>query len=271
MRIIKDRTEIRNIQHAVDITARALRATFLELAACVSEHHAAARLESHFVKLGADGPAFQSIVAAGKNATTLHHRPGLQPLWKRELVLFDVGALYRGYSGDITRTIPVSGTFNAQQAKVYDIVYDALQAGLAKSGPGGCLDDIHHAAVRVLTAGLVALGVLKGNTMQLVAQRAYFPYYMHHTSHWLGLDVHDVSPTIAGGEEFSAAFRPLQPGMVFTVEPGLYFRHDDESVPKAYRGLGIRLEENVLISSSGHELLSRGIPASRTEIESLFQ
>ncbi len=271
MRLIKDRTEIRNIQHAVDITARALHATFREVQSFASEQHAASVLESHFAKLGAEGPAFQSIVATGKNATVLHHRPAAQPLWKRELVLFDVGALYHGYAGDLTRTIPASGTFTSQQAAVYDIVLEALKAALSKCNPGGCLDDIHQTTVRSLTSGLVALGLLKGNVSQLVAHRAYFPYYMHHTSHWLGLDIHDISPSIAGGEEFPSSLWPLQSGMVFTVEPGLYFRHDDETVPKAFRGIGIRIEENVLITANGHENLSRGLPVGRAEIEEMLR
>ena len=270
MRLIKDRLEIQNIRHAVDITARAICQTLRELKSCASEHHAASLIESHFSKLGAEGPAFETIVASGRNATTLHHKPGHQPLWKREFVLFDVGALYKGYAGDITRTVPASGVFSTPQAEVYDVVAEALAVGLSKSYPGGCLDDIHHATIRSLTSGMLSLGILKGNVHQLVAQKAYLRYYMHQTSHWLGLDVHDISPTIAGGEEFPSSLRPLQSGMVFTIEPGLYFAPDDETIPKQFRGIGIRLEEDVLITNSGHEVLSRGIPIAREDICALF-
>lgn len=270
MRLIKDRTEIGHIKHAVDITARALRSTIRELRSCVSEQHTAAVIEGHFAKLGAEGPAFQTIVAAGRHATTLHHRPGPQPLWKRELVLLDVGASYRGYAGDITRTVPVSGEFTKVQAEVYDAVYEALQAGAQKAVPGSCLDEIHQATCRSLTAALVSLGALKGNASQLYSQRAYTKYYMHSTSHWLGLDVHDVSPSVAGGEEFSPSLRPLQAGMVFTLEPGLYFPQNDETLPTALRGIGIRLEEDVLLTPSGHEILSKGIPIARSDLMGLF-
>ena len=271
MRSVKDREEIRTLRHACDITADAFIALAPKLAEMKSERHAAKQLESHFARLGGHGVAFPTIVASGKNATVLHHRPQFQPLWQRELVLIDAGASFGGYAADITRTFPASGRFSDAQAKVYDVVYDGLVAGLERAKPGSTLDEIHRATVQAITKGLIDIGVLKGKLPQLVATDAYRKYFMHRTSHWLGLDVHDISPVYFQEHLLHSAVHPLEPGNVFTLEPGLYFDAKDDSVPFEFRGIGVRIEDDVLITSSGAEVLTDRIPAKRSEIEALMK
>jgi Xaa-Pro aminopeptidase len=275
MRFVKDRGEIQSLRHAADITARAFSMFFPLIKQVASERHGAALLESFFYKLGAHGLAFPSIVAAGKNATTLHHSPQLQPLWKRELVLIDAGASFRGYSGDITRTVPVSGKFSPPQADVYDVVWAALQAAIAKARPQSSLDEIHEAAVKQLTKGLIDLGILRGSLAENIETGSYRRFYMHRTSHWLGLDTHDIAPVTYNGSGgttllLPSSMRPLISGVALTIEPGLYFDAKDSKVPARYRGIGIRIEEDVLIVPGGCDVLSSGLPSSRAEIESLM-
>jgi len=275
MRFVKDRVEIQGLRHAADITARAFLMLLPHLHEVTSEKHAAAMLEGFFSKLGAHGLAFPTIVASGRNAVTLHHTPLLQPLWKRELVLIDAGASFRGYTGDITRTLPVSGKFTGPQADIYDLVHSAREAAVAKSRPEVSLDDIHETAVKQITRGLVDLKILKGNVPELIAQGKYRKFFMHRTSHWLGLDVHDVSPVSYTGQSgatfyLSASMRPLVPGNAFTIEPGLYFDPKDLSIPAAYRGIGVRIEDDILITSSGCEVLSSKLPSKRDDIEALL-
>ena len=271
MRSVKDRDEIRSLRHAAHITAK----SFVEFAQRIrevkSERHGAELLGSLFARYGGHGLAFPTIVAAGKNATTLHHEPQFHPLWQRELVLVDAGAMFNGYMGDVTRTFPVSGTFSRAQAAVYDIVLEASQQAIQASKAGNSLDDVHQAAVRVITKGLLDLRVLKGNIPQLINNFSYRKYFMHRTGHWLGLDVHDIAPIYVQDTLVPPALRPLEPGNVFTVEPGLYFEVNDSSVPAAYRGIGIRIEDNVLITAGGCEVLTSGMPNGRKEIEALMR
>lgn len=275
MRFVKDRNEIRNLKHAADITARGFVQFLPHVGSMSSEKHAAETLESIFAKLGAHGLSFPTIVAAGKNATTLHHQPQLQPLWKRELVLIDAGASFRGYAGDITRTVPVSGKFSGPQADVYDLVHSAVTLAVGKAKPDVSLDDIHEAVVKHLTKGLVDLKVLKGSVADLISEGAYRKCFMHRTGHWLGIDVHDISPvtvTNAAGTSLHApaSMRPLVPGNAFTIEPGLYFDPRDTSIPVAFRGIGIRLEEDVLVTSSGCDVMTAALPIAREDIEQLM-
>ena len=272
LRWVKDAQEIRAIRHAVDITAHGFRMLLPTLKEAVSEAHAAAMLQSYFARLGAPLVGFPTIVASGRNATVLHHEPTLQPLWKRELVLIDAGAYWRGYSGDITRTVPVSGHFQPAHAAVYDVVVRAVKAAVAKSKPGNTLEAIYEAAVAELIEGLVDLKIFKGRHDPQKDHKRLSRYFMHRVSHWLGLDVHDIWPL---GEEKSngpnpSHARPLVPGNVFTIEPGLYFDLKDETVPKQFRGIGIRVEEDILITETGCEVLSSKIPIDRIELESLL-
>lgn len=273
LRFVKDRQEIRAMKHAVDITAHSFMALARGLRTLSSEAHAARMLEASFARYGSSGPAFQTIVASGKNATCLHHRPSLQPLWKRELVLVDAGARFGGYSADITRCFPVSGSFSEEQAEVYDIVLRALKAATRRAKPGGTLSTIHDAAVSEITKGLVELGILEGDLKTLIKDEAYRPFYMHSTSHFLGLDTHDISPVRSRGnrEPLSAKSLPLVSGCILTIEPGLYFDAKDPVIPDVYRGIGVRLEEDILITSGGCEVLSSGMPIERQDIEELLR
>lgn len=275
MRFIKDRAEIQTIKHAVDITAHGILDLIKNIKKASSEKHCALMLESNFASLGADKTSFATIVASGKNSTVLHHTPQNIPIWKKELLLIDAGALYRGYCGDITRTIPASGKFSEPQGKIYDLVYRALQTGIAAAKPNGCLEDIHNAVVKTITKGLVELKLLKGSVSDLIESGAYKKFYMHRTGHWLGIDVHDISPISLqspnGGNIFiHPHFRPLVPGNVFTIEPGIYIDPKESSVPSQFRGIGIRIEDDVLITSNGAEILSKKIPSKRSEIEEIM-
>ncbi|MCB0322206.1 MAG: aminopeptidase P N-terminal domain-containing protein [Bdellovibrionales bacterium] len=271
MRIRKDREEIRALRHICEITANAFVHIAPLLKSAKSELHAARMLEAEFFKLGAHGVAFNTIVASGKNATVLHHEPSLQPLWKRELVLIDAGASFQGYAADISRTIPPSGKFTDAQAKVYDVVLAALEASLERCQPGSDLEAIHTACVRALIRGLQELDIIKSPAPKAYNDAEYRRYYMHRTGHWLGLDVHDVAPIYCGEYLVPPSSRPLEPGNVFTVEPGLYFDSNDETVPPEFRGIGIRIEEDVVITATGAEVLTSGVPRARLEVEQLIR
>jgi Xaa-Pro aminopeptidase len=273
MRLVKEREEIRILRHVVDLTAHAMLKLFPQLKKTTSELHAAKLLEAHFAELGGSGTAFPTIVASGRNALCLHHSPLLQPLWRNELVLIDAGATFNGYAGDITRTVPVSGRFTGPQATVYDIVLEALNAGIEHSRPGSSLHEVHLAVAKKITEGLVAAKILKGSAQTLFHGGRYKPYFMHRSGHWLGLDVHDVSPVLSKKTTVfeSSHVRPFVPGNVFTIEPGLYLPTKDESIPKQYRGIGIRIEDDILITESGCSVLSAAAPKTREEIEAAME
>lgn len=270
MRIRKERQEIADITHACEITANSFINLAKKIKSLKSESHAAKVLESEFTALGSHGLAFNTIVASGKNATVLHHTPTFQPLWKSALVLIDAGASFNGYCSDLTRTVPVSGRFTTEQAEVYEIVLDAYYAALEKVMPGQSMDEIHKAALNQITKGLVSIGVLKGKPQDLIAKKSYFDFYMHRTGHWLGIDVHDIAPITHEGKILHSYKRPLEAGNVITVEPGIYFDYDNKQVPLQYRGIGIRIEDTVLVTQSGHSVLTGKMPKERSEIENLM-
>jgi Xaa-Pro aminopeptidase len=271
MRVVKDKSEISLIKHACEISAKAYLELLPMLKHIKSEKHAAKILESLFVRYGGDGLSFPSIIASGKNATTLHHSPELSPIWQRELVLIDAGASFKNYTSDITRTIPPSGTFSSAQADVYDVVQNALEKAREKCKPNSTLEDIHQASLKAITAGLIDLGILRGGLQQLISSKAYSPYFMHRTSHWLGLDVHDVSPIYMDEFLVPPATRPLEPGNIFTIEPGLYLPAEDSKIPVRYRGIGIRIEDTILINKEGSENLTKKVPTSREELETIIK
>ncbi len=272
MRFVKDRDEIQALKHVADITTHSFAKLARQLGNFKSEIHCARTLEQYFVELGASGNAFDTIVASGKNAAVLHHEPKHQPLWKRQLVLIDAGARYRGYCADITRVYPAEGGFVGAQADVYDCVQRALSAAASRVKPGTTLNTVHLAACRELTRGLVDLGLLKGDVRTLMADGAYKKFYMHRTSHWLGLDVHDINPLFRtkSGREKDSYSRPLVAGNAFTIEPGLYFDPNDKSIPEAFRGIGVRLEDDVLVTSSGCTVLTEKLPSLRSEVEEML-
>ncbi|MDR2337593.1 MAG: aminopeptidase P N-terminal domain-containing protein [Deltaproteobacteria bacterium] len=273
MRWIKNQYEISCLKQAAKITTQGLRNTITQLKTFSSERDCATALEREYFKLGAENLAFPTIVAGGKNATTLHHMPTNKPLPKKELVLIDTGAKFSGYCGDVTRTVPVSGVFTKEQKAVYNIVLRALEVGIKNAKPKKTLTEIHYAICISLTEGLLELGVLKkGKVAKLVKDGAYKFFYMHRSGHPLGLNTHDIEPLYElNNNNFKQVYdMPLVAGNVFTIEPGLYFDLNDKTVPKKYRGIGIRIEEDILITRTACEVLSKGIPRNAEEIEKLY-
>jgi Xaa-Pro aminopeptidase len=218
-------------------------------------------MERLFRLRGGNGPAYPSIVASGPNACILHYVENNRQLQENDLLLIDAGGSYGYYNGDITRTFPVTGTFTAEQKAIYDIVLTAQLKAIEQVKPGNEWSKIHDTAVRVLVEGLIDLGILVGDIEEIIKEEKYKPYYMHRTGHWLGLDVHDV-----GVYQFGEQSQILQAGQVLTVEPGLYFGGNIKPVEgqpeldERWRGIGIRIEDDVLVTNSGHEILTAGVP-----------
>jgi Xaa-Pro aminopeptidase len=264
LRVVKDAHEVERMRTAARIAVQGHRAAIRSVRPGAGEWEVEAALEGTFRSLGATGPAFPSIVGSGANATTLHYVANQRRILAGELVLIDAGAEWGMYCSDITRTVPASGRFTAPQRAVYEVVLAAEEAGIAAIRPGAPLDAVHHAAVRVLTEGMQRLGLLTGEVDELVESGAYRRFYLHQTSHWLGLDVHDVGPY-----RDEAAPVPLRPGMVLTVEPGLYIPTDADDVPEPFRGIGIRIEDSVLVTADGAEPLTRELPVDPEEVERL--
>ncbi len=252
------------MRQAARITVESFREAAAAIKDGAGEWEVEAALDYAFRRRGADGPAFESIVATGENATVLHYTANERRMAAGELLLVDAGASYGWYAGDVTRTFPVSGRFTAEQRAMYDVVLAAHDAGIQAVRPGAPTDGVHKAAVHALVAGLIELGVLQGAVDELVAdEERWRAFYPHKTSHWLGLDVHDVGEYVRDG-----APRPLEPGMVLTVEPGLYFPLGAAGVPPALQGTGIRLEDDVLVTPEGAEILTASLPIRASDVES---
>jgi Xaa-Pro aminopeptidase len=263
MRMNKQPAEIDIMRRAAAITREA-HASAAKLARDGTyEYELEAAIEYVFRRRGGSGPAYSTIVAGGNNATVLHYIANDQPLRNGELVLIDAGSELEGYASDVTRTYPVGGRFAGERRAVYEVVLAAQEAALDLCKPGSTLVDIHDAAVRRIVEGLVDLKLLSGSVGDLIANEAYRRFYMHNTSHWLGLDVHDV-----GRYRFDGEHRSLEAGMVFTVEPGLYVPADDEADP-GFRGIGVRIEDDVVLTSEGHENLTAAIPKAMGDVETL--
>jgi len=266
MRLFKSEEELVLMRKAAAISAEAhLEAAKLARDG-VYEYELEATLGFVFRRRGASGPAYGSIVGGGANATILHYVSNDQPLRQDQLVLIDAGCEYQGYASDVTRTYPVGGRYVGAARDVYDVVLAAQYASLDASAPGATLPDVHQAALRTLVSGMVDLKLLAGSVDALIESEAYKPYYMHGTSHWLGLDVHDVGIYATGETP-----RRLEPGMVFTVEPGLYVPADDEKAPEALRGIGVRIEDDVVVTQDGIENLNTAIPKKPAEVEAWIQ
>ena len=260
LRLRKDASEIQAIRGAVDITATALRAAVAHLRPGIGEWELEAELEAGFRRLGAAGPAFASIVGSGPNGCILHYVENSRRMRAGELVLIDAGAEARMYAGDISRTFPVSGSFSPEQADLYELVDAARRAAIRKVHPGTVVSEVHEAAVATLTEGLSRLGVTGGNgAADSGAHERFFP---HQTSHWLGIDVHDVGDYATHG-----VARRLEEGMVLTVEPGLYFGPGTPAGP--FEGIGIRIEDDVLVTADGAEVLSAALPTALGEVAAL--
>lgn len=267
-RLCKDDAELAIMRRAADLTAEAHRMAMQVVKPGLYEYQLEALMQYHFRKHGCLDFSYQPIVGGGANATILHYTENTDMLQDGDLVLIDAGAELDFYAADITRTFPVNGTFSPQQRDVYQIVLDALNAGIDACQPGKRFNDVHDAALRVLTQGLIDLKVLDGDLDTLLEEEAYKPYYMHKTGHWLGLDVHDVGAYFIDGNS-----RVFAPGMVLTVEPGLYFNPDFHSAPEAepFANIGIRVEDNILITTNGNENLTANAPKTIDDIQSIAQ
>jgi Xaa-Pro aminopeptidase len=264
MRLHKRPEELERMRRAAAISAVAHREALALARPGVNEQQIEAAIDYAFRRLGGAGPAYPSIVASGANATILHYIDNDRRLESGELLLIDAGAEYDHYCADVTRTYPVGGKFGEDARRVYDVVLAAQQAAIGKVAPGVTFDDVHDAALRVLVDGLRALGALSMPAAEAIEKAAYRPFYMHRTSHWLGMDVHDV-----GKYRLEDKSRVLAPGMVLTVEPGLYFSQDVDGGAARYRGIGVRIEDDVLVTEAGHDVLTAEIPKDAAELERL--
>ncbi len=261
LRLFKSQDEVKLMQRAADISVLAHEAAMRASRAGVPERELQAEIERVFRMHDAE-PAYGSIVGAGNNACVLHYVANNAIAQDGDLVLIDAGAEYRGYAADITRTFPVNGRFTKEQRALHDLVGAAQSAALAQARPGMAYEAGHIAAVATLTEGLLKLGLLKGALEKNIADGHYKRFYRHKTGHWLGLDVHDVGEYRIEGES-----RLLEPGMVFTIEPGLYIPADDKSVHAKWRGIGIRIEDDVLVTRDGNRVLTGKLARSAEEIE----
>lgn len=262
MRLFKSEDDVATMKRAADITAEAHIKAMKATKAGMHEFQIEALLLETFRAHGSERPAYGSIVGSGANATILHYRQNNKKMEDGELLLIDAGCEYDYYASDVTRTFPVSGTFSREQQAIYELVLEAQEAGIDKTRKGSTLEAIHGACVDVLTRGLVRLGLLQGDVEQLKKDEAYKPFYMHKTSHWLGMDVHDVGSYHAGGKA-----RPLEPGMVLTVEPGIYIAPSNDKVPAEWRGIGVRIEDDILVTEGDPSNLTASIPKTVAEVQ----
>lgn len=265
MRLYKSAAEVKVMREAAAISARAHVRAMQASRAGLHEFSLEAELDYEFRKGGAKMPAYGSIVAAGRNSCILHYQQNDAVLKDGDLVLIDAGCEIDCYASDITRTFPVSGVFSAEQKAIYELVLAAQEAAFAEIAPGKHWNHAHEATVRVITAGLVELGLLKGKVDELIESEAYRAFYMHRAGHWLGMDVHDVGEYKVGGQ-----WRVLEPGMALTVEPGIYIAADNQSVARKWRGIGVRIEDDVVVTRNGCEILTSGVPKTVAEIEALM-
>lgn len=266
LRLFKDEHELERMRRAAAITKEAHVEAMRRARPGVNEAEIDALLEYTFRKHGCTGPAYTPIVAGGANACILHYVENRRPLRDGDLVLIDAGAEFDYYACDVTRTFPVNGRFSAEQRAIYSIVLEAQLAAIAHARAGVRFVSVHERALEVLVRGLVGLGLLKGPVAEELAGDVYKRFYMHRTSHWLGLDVHDCGAYVKEGQS-----RVLEPGMVLTVEPGLYLAPDDETIDARWRGIGVRIEDDVLVTESGCEVLTAGIPKMIDEVEAACQ
>jgi len=261
MRLVKDPHELKLIRRAAEISSGAHRRAMARARPGWHEYQVEAELTHEFLRLGAQAVAYPSIVASGPNACVLHYRENNRQMQGNDLLLIDAGCEFHGYASDITRTFPVGGKFSGPQKAVYELVLAAQLACIDVVKPGRAFHDYHHVAERVLAQGLIDLGLCQGSLDAVLESGAYKQFYMHRAGHWLGLDVHDVGLYRVHGESHR-----LEPGMVLTVEPGCYIR-PGEKVPEEFWDLGVRIEDDVLVTAEGNENLTAGTPKTVAEVE----
>jgi len=266
MRLIKDEHEIALLREAARISANAHSRAMAVTKPGIWEYQVEAEIKHEFAMNGARHEAYNSIVGSGDNACILHYVENNAQTADGDLLLIDAGCEYQMYAADITRTFPVNGKFSDAQRTVYELVLKAQEAAVAVIAPGVSYNEVHDTAVRILTEGMVELGWLDGSVDELIASEAFKKYYMHGTGHWLGIDVHDVGDYRVAGEK---TWRDFKPGMVLTVEPALYVASDDLTVEEKWRGIGVRIEDDILVTETGHENLTSGVPKSVEAIEAL--
>ncbi len=262
LREIKTEAEIALLRKAIDITCAGHREVMRSAKPGMREYELQAMLEYVFKQNGSERLGFPSIVGSGPNSCILHYRAGNRVINSGEVIVIDIGAEYGMYTADVTRTIPVNGKFTKEQAAIYQIVYDAQEAAFQKIKPGAGYREPHEASARVVTEGLLKLGILKGTVEENLRSRAYAEFFLHGSNHYIGLDVHDVG-----------TYGPLKPGVLITVEPGIYISEataQKHGLDKKYVNLGVRIEDDVLVTPTGYELLSASAPRALAEIEALM-
>ena len=262
MRLYKASEDLEAMRTAAKITKEAHLRAMAQAKPGMHEYEVEAMLLETFRRNGSERPAYGSIVGSGPNATVLHYRTNNRKMEANELLLIDAGCELDYYAADVTRTFPVSGKFTREQQAIYELVLEAQEMGIQRTVKGATLDGIHKETVEVITRGLVRLGLLHGEVEKLIETDAYKPFYMHRTSHWLGMDVHDVGSYYVDGKP-----RPLAPGMVLTVEPGIYISKDNEKVPEQWRGIGVRIEDDILVTEGAPDNLTGSIPKKVSEVE----
>ena len=264
MRLFKSRDEVSLMRKAAKIAASAHKRAMRICKPGMMEYQIEAELLHEFMLNGARSPAYPSIVGGGANSCILHYTENADELKDGDILLIDAGAEYGNYASDISRTFPVNGTYSREQRQIYELVLDANLAAIAEVKPGKHWNDPHDIAVSVLTEGLLSLGILKGKLSALIKEQAYKKYFMHRTGHWLGMDVHDVGDYKLDGE-----WRNLEPGMVTTIEPGLYFQ-PHKGLSSKWWNIGVRIEDDVLVTRDGNEVMTRDVPKTVGEIEALM-
>lgn len=265
MRLVKTQSEIQRMRFAANASAKAHKELMKACQPGKNEQEMEAVLQYHYALNQCRYAAYPSIVASGDNANILHYIENSSDMVDGDLLLIDAGCEYEYYASDISRTIPVNGKFSTAQSQLYDLTLKAQLAAIEMVKPGNHWNDIHDKAVEVITQGLIELKILKGSLKDNIQRENYKEFYMHKTGHWLGLDVHDV-----GDYQIHGQSRMLEAGMVLTVEPGIYIPKDCKSVAKKWRGIGIRIEDDVVVTKTGYDVLSKAIPKTREEIEAIM-
>ncbi len=266
MRRIKSEDEIKLIERAAQISAQAHVEAMKTIKPGMNEYEIEALVDYVFRRNGATAPAYGSIVGGGNNATVLHYVSNDAELKDGDLLLLDAGAEYKGYAGDITSTFPVNGKFTEAQREIYELVLEAQERCVAGVREGVSMDELYDLSARILTEGMVRLGILKGEVDKLIEEDEHKKFYMHKLGHFIGMDVHDVGAYYAEGKA-----RPLEPNMIVTIEPGLYIGEAAENVPEKYKGIGVRIEDDVLVTRDGNKVLTIDMPKKVDEIEALMR